>query len=164
MPAFGFYVPNPLCGNACNTFIPLLLANLNRKQTQNPSMDTPSQQKISVSQRMLENLHILLWLVKDTCWALSWRPGGIAMIVPTISVAFYLLWKARTNRTDLFHNGAVCCWIVANSTWMLGEFYNVDLRPYAVVLFVAGLVLLAFYYLFYLKADLKKAQKENRNQ
>lgn len=96
--------------------------------------------------RRIENLHILLWLIKDTCWALVWRPLGMIMIVPTISVAFYLLFKSVRNRTEVFHNAAVCLWILANSTWMVGEFYNKDYRPIAVVFFGVGLLILFVYY------------------
>jgi len=101
--------------------------------------------------RMLENGHILLWLIKDTCWALEFRAGGITMIVPTLGMAFYLLWRSRGSMTELFHNIAVCIWILANSIWMIGEFFERETRPYAVVLFLIGLAVLAVYYLFFFR-------------
>ena len=88
-----------------------------------------------------------------------WKPLGIFMIFPTISVALYLLWKYRHIRSELFHNMAVCIWIIANSIWMVGEFFERETRPYAVALFLTGLSLLVTYYLFYFKKDRKK-QKE----
>ncbi len=103
--------------------------------------------------RKVENLHIVLWLIKDTCWALVWRPGGLFMIFPTVSVALYLTWKSRRNRSELFHNLAVCMWILANSVWMTGEFINREFRGVAVGFFVTGLLLLAFYYLAYYRKD-----------
>ena len=48
------------------------------------------------------------------------------MIVPTIGLAFYISWISRRDKAELFHNLAVCCWISANSTWMIGEFYYED--------------------------------------
>lgn len=103
--------------------------------------------------RWLENGHILLWLVKDTCWALEWKIGAFVMILPTVAMAFYLLWRSRGHRADVFHNIAVCLWILANSTWMTGEFIKVELRPVAAIFFFIGLMVLAVYYGLYFKAD-----------
>jgi hypothetical protein len=82
-----------------------------------------------------------------------WKPGGIFMIFPTLTVAIYILWKSRIVRTELYHNLAVVFWISANSVWMIGEFTEVDYRPYAVVLFCIGLSVLAIYYAFFFKRD-----------
>lgn len=103
--------------------------------------------------RMLENSHILLWLIKDTFWALEFKVGGIIMIFPTVFMAFYLLYKSHTSKAELFHNIAVCLWIMANSLWMLGEFFGHDLRHYAAIFFGIGLAVLAVYYLFYFKKN-----------
>ena len=108
---------------------------------------------ISPTYRWIENGHIFLWLIKDTCWAMEWKLGGIFMIFPTIGVALYILWKSRRIRAELFHNIAVCLWIMANSIWMLGEFNEQDTRPVAATLFVIGLVLLIVYYIFFFHKD-----------
>jgi hypothetical protein len=43
----------------------------------------------------------------------------------------------------------VTLWICANATWMTGEFYvNDHLRPYAMIFFLLGLLVIAYYYLF----------------
>jgi hypothetical protein len=84
---------------------------------------------------------------------MEWKAGGIIMIFPTVSVAFYLLFKSRKVRAELYHNLAVCFWILANSTWMVGEFNDIDLRIYAATLFGSGLVVLAVYYALYFKKD-----------
>ena len=110
------------------------------------------------SPRWIENLHILLWLIKDTCWALVWRPGAIIMIIPTMSVAFYLLYRSKHSKTELAHNAAVCMWITANSIWMIGEFYNTDLRYIAVVFFGIGLLILLLYYLLYFVKDMREEE------
>lgn len=103
--------------------------------------------------RMLENSHILLWLIKDTFWALEFKAGGMFMIVPTIAMAIYITYRSVNTRTELLHNIAVCFWILANSTWMVGEFFGHDMRGYAVVMFAMGLAVLAFYYLFYFRKE-----------
>ena len=103
--------------------------------------------------RWVENAHIFLWLIKDTCWAMVWRPGGVFMIFPTLAVAFFILWKSRGHRAELFHNAAVCLWISANSVWMIGEFWAKETRPIAVMLFICGLALLIIYYSIFFRKD-----------
>ena len=117
--------------------------------------------KVEPSFRWIENGHIVLWLIKDTCWAMVWRPGGIFMIFPTLSVALYIMWKSRHVRPELFHNLAVCLWITANSVWMVSEFLNVDkiYKPYAVVIFIIGILLLLVYYIFFFKKDRQKEKE-----
>ena len=98
--------------------------------------------------REYENLHILLWLLKDTCWVMLWKPGGLIMIIPTIAVAFHITWLRRQIISDLFHNLAVSFWICANSAWMIGEFYFDDgLRNIALFFFISGLITLGIFYL-----------------
>ncbi len=113
---------------------------------------------LTKSYRWIENGHIFLWLIKDTCWAMEWRIGGLVMIAPTLSVAIYLLWRSAKSRAELFHNAAVCLWITANSVWMTGEFFKKELRPIAVVIFLIGLALLLVYYLFYFSIDKKSEE------
>jgi hypothetical protein len=101
--------------------------------------------------REYENLHIALWLIKDTCWVTSFKTLGMVMIIPTLTVAIHLAWRSRKNISDLFHNVAVCLWIMANATWMTGEFFYSDgLRPYAMIFFAAGLMVVAIYYFLHL--------------
>jgi hypothetical protein len=75
---------------------------------------------------------------------------GVFMIIPTVSVAFYITVKMRNFSTELFHNIAVCCWVMANSVWMIGEFFYDDTtRPYATVFFVSGVLVMTYYYLIH---------------
>jgi len=97
--------------------------------------------------RKIENLHILLWLLKDICWAADLKWLGTFMILPTISVAFWLTWKMRRSYSELMHNLAVILWIGANSAWMVGEFFFDDkTRPLALVFFALGIGLLLVFY------------------
>jgi hypothetical protein len=103
---------------------------------------------MSLDLRKYENLHIALWLVKDTCWCMSFKLLGVVMIIPTLLVALHIVWRTRHEAIDLYHNIAICCWIAANATWMIGEFYYHDtLRPYALVCFAVGLLVVAWYYI-----------------
>jgi hypothetical protein len=69
------------------------------------------------------------------------------MIIPTLALALFITWKNRKFRSELLHNIAICFWICANSTWMIGEFYFHDgSRDLAVVFFIMGLLSMLYYY------------------
>ena len=105
--------------------------------------------------RKFENYHIVLWLIKDLCWALVWKPLGIVMIIPTVGLAIYIAYKSVNDSFEFLHNVAVCCWICANATWMAGEFYDYETRNIAAVLFVMGLLLIAGSYFLRKKKTFK---------
>ena len=97
--------------------------------------------------RKLENVHILLWLLKDTFWVLLLKIPGLIMIVPTVGVAAFLVVKSRHDTKEFIFNTAVLCWILANSVWMIGEFFFDDgTRNVALVFFTLGLSFISFYY------------------
>jgi len=106
--------------------------------------------------RSLENLHVLFWLIKDICWCTGFKPLGITMIFPTLSVAIYIMWRNRWSISELTHNLAIIFWITANSMWMIFEFTGTDeaLKNYCLIPFGIGLLILFYYYLIY--APLKK--------
>ena len=98
--------------------------------------------------RKLENLHVVLWLLKDASWCSDWKFVGLAASIPTIVLAVRIWWLGRHSFSEMAHNGAVCLWICANITWMMGEFFYRDMtRPFAKVFFFLGAALLASYYL-----------------
>jgi hypothetical protein len=99
------------------------------------------------SLRATENFHIVLWLFKDLCWVRDMKLLGTLMVVPTVLMAIWIAWRSRHDIGELLHSLAVVFWIGANSTWMLGQFFwNDGTRPLAPLLFVAGLVCVAWYY------------------
>lgn len=112
--------------------------------------------KISTKLRKIENLHILFWLFKDMSWCMLWKELGIIMILPTILVSIYLIYKTRTQSSEFFHNLAITFWIIANSIWMISEFYGFDNKPlffnfngknFAFIAFMIGVSILLIYYL-----------------
>jgi hypothetical protein len=111
------------------------------------------------SYRWIENGHIFLWLLKDTFWAMEFKIGGIFMIFPTLGVALYILWRSRHNRQEVFHNIAVALWISGNSVWMAGDFFKHEQRPLAASLFITGLAIMLFYYIFFFAKDRKAEAK-----
>ena len=108
--------------------------------------------------RRMENLHIVFWLFKDISWCMGWRELGVVMVVPTLAVAIYISYRTRKIKAELAHNLAVAFWISANSYWMISEFYGFDEMPVwngyegrhiAMIPFLIGVAILAWYYIFY---------------
>ncbi len=107
--------------------------------------------------RKFENLHIIFWLVKDMSWSMGWRIMGISMIFPTLLLSIYLTKKFKENQSEWYHNMAVICWIVANSYWMISEFYGfeeliifswIKWVHLALIPFFIGLIFIVYFYLF----------------
>ena len=108
--------------------------------------------------RKMENLHIVFWLFKDISWCMLWRPLGVAMIFPTLIIAIFISWRTRQHMSELCHNIAVTVWIMANSYWMISEFFHFDTVPVygditykylAIIPFGTGILILAYYYLLW---------------
>ncbi|WP_255578468.1 hypothetical protein [Chitinophaga sp. sic0106] len=108
--------------------------------------------------RKMENLHIVFWLLKDIGWCMVWKPLGIAMIFPTLIISIIIAWRTRQYMAELTHNLAITLWISANSYWMISEFLHFDekivfgavtFKHLAMVPFTLGVLVLAFYYLYY---------------
>ena len=96
---------------------------------------------------VFDNLHVLLWLIKDTCWLLEWRGLGTFMVLPTIAVAVILAIRSRANHI-FWINLAICFWITANSYWMLCEFFErEEIKNYAGIPFACGFIAVAVFYL-----------------
>ena len=108
--------------------------------------------------RRVENLHILLWLLKDVCWALNLKYPALFMIIPTMVVAILITYQTRKITSEFLHNLAIDFWISANCTWMIGEFFGWDegligaygLREFSLIPFGIGLLILGYYYLIYM--------------
>lgn len=113
---------------------------------------------IPLTYRRMENLHIVFWLLKDISWCMIWRPLGILMIFPTLLIALLISWRTRQYVSELCHNLAITVWIMANSYWMISEFFHFDALPVfgdftykhlAMIPFLAGILLLLYYYVFW---------------
>ena len=113
---------------------------------------------IPIKYRKMENLHIVFWLFKDIAWCMFWKPLGIAMIIPTLTISIIIAYRTRKIFSELAHNLAITVWIMANSFWMCSEFFGVDnlivfgnttVKHLAMIPFVTGILILAYYYLIY---------------
>lgn len=116
-----------------------------------------SQYNIPMKFRKMENLHIVFWLFKDLAWCAGIKPLGILMIIPTLTIALIITYRTRDLASELYHNLAVAVWIIANSYWMISEFFAFDSLPInnssityknlALIPFASGILILAYYYL-----------------
>jgi hypothetical protein len=95
--------------------------------------------------RHWENMHIPLWLLKDTCWMMEWKYFGVTMIIPTVLMAIYI-FKSR-GYTEFWVNLAICFWISANSYWMCAEFFDFEeYKDLAGIPFVLGMIAVTVFY------------------
>ena len=87
-----------------------------------------------------------------------WKPLGITMIIPTLTISIIIAWRTRHIFSELCHNLAITVWIMANSFWMCSEFFGVDnnlvygtitVKHLAMIPFITGVLILAFYYLIH---------------
>lgn len=106
--------------------------------------------------RHAENLHVLLWLVKDTFWMLEFKAVAVFMITPTLAMAVWVLWISRSDELTLLPNLAVLCWISANAIWMLDEFYFPGTKLVSLIPFIAGILLMLAYVFKRIKAFFNK--------
>jgi hypothetical protein len=106
--------------------------------------------------RRMENMHIAFWLMKDISWCMLLRELGIAMIIPTLSVAIWISWRNRQIKSELAHNLAIVFWISANAYWMISEFFEFDTaevwknftgKHFALIPFSIGAFILLYYYI-----------------
>lgn len=114
--------------------------------------------------RKMENLHVVFWLLKDISWCMVWKPLGITMIVPTLSIAIWISWRNKNIKSELAHNLAIVFWISANALWMISEFFGFDEmmvwkqftgKHLSLIPFGIGLFMLLFYYAVQRPKELK---------
>jgi hypothetical protein len=124
-----------------------------------------SQYIIPARYRRMENMHIVFWLLKDISWCMIWQVLGIAMVIPTLTIAIIISWRTRHIKAELAHNLAVTFWISANSYWMISEFYGFDTvviwreftgKHIALLPFITGATILLYYYAVQRPVELKK--------
>lgn len=110
---------------------------------------------IPAKYRRMENMHVAFWLVKDISWCMIWRELGLAMFIPTLTIAIIIAWRTRQLKSELAHNLAITFWITANGYWMISEFFHFDeLKIYgdwtgkhlALIPFIIGALILLYYY------------------
>ena len=96
--------------------------------------------------RIQENLHIVFWLIKDSCWMLEIKWLGALMVPPALFMAARICYLTRKTE-DLYINLGILSWITANSYWMLSEFFAASqYKNYAGFPFALGFVFVGWFY------------------
>ena len=117
--------------------------------------------------RKMENMHIIFLLLKDVSWCLIWKVLGLVMIFPTLIISIIIAWRTRSLKSELAHNLAVTFWIMANSYWMISEFFGFDTitvwhhfegKHLSIIPFGIGVLILLYYYVFQKPKEEKEAQ------
>lgn len=117
--------------------------------------------------RRMENMHIVFWLLKDISWCMIWRELGLAMFIPTLTIAIIIAWRTRSIKAELAHNLAIAFWITANGYWMISEFFGFDEvivwdwvtgKHMALIPFIAGALILLYYYTIQRPKEISKKQ------
>lgn len=95
---------------------------------------------------------------------MEWRPLGIIMIFPTVTLAVYLTMISRKKLSEFLPQLAVVFWISANSLWMIEEFYDLHFKPASLALFVAGMVVMSWWLIRYFRAEWLAAGKAGEEE
>lgn len=132
-------------------------------------MQNPAEKEYKMPENIhqLYNMHIIIWLIKDICWCMTWKWPATFMIIPTLTLAILLVWKTRKDTSELVHNLAVIFWVIANATWMSTELFGEEDDLYlgffkghqlAMIPFVTGGLILLTYNLI-IRPRAKRLQK-----
>ncbi len=131
------------------------------------SQPKDSQYIVPAKIRKMENMHVVFWLFKDISWCMIWKELGIAMIVPTLSIAIWITWKNRSIKSEFAHNLSIVFWITANAYWMVSEFLGFDGmivwreftgKHIALIPFCTGISLLLYYYAVQRPREIKQSK------
>ena len=91
----------------------------------------------------IDTWHILLWLLKDTLWVMSFKYLAIAMIIPTVLYTLYILKLNYQQKFYFFNYLAILFWLLGNSFWILNDFlFNQKYVWVCYILFSIGIVIL----------------------
>ena len=95
--------------------------------------------------KLTENIHVCFWLVKDLCWMMEYKTLGFLMIIPTIMLAIWIVYKTANN-IDLWINLSVLFWIISNAIWMILEFISKEqFKNWISIPFCIGLIFCIIY-------------------
>ena len=121
---------------------------------------------ISKNQRFifLESLHFPFWIIKDASWFAaihfllykeSLQLISLTFAIPTIAITGYLIYSAP-NKLKRLENILLGLWLIANTSWMLTELYELPLVWLSITSFGFGLLLMTPFLLLLKKYFFKK--------
>jgi len=102
----------------------------------------------------LESLHFPFWIVKDASWFAAlhfvaykeyFQIISLFFALPTIALTGYLIFSAPTKFKRL-ENILLSLWLIANTSWMLTELFELSIVWLTITSFVLGFLLLIPYF------------------
>jgi hypothetical protein len=95
--------------------------------------------------RKLEKALIFTWLIQEIVWLYMWRNGGVVLIALSTAIGIMLVFKSYKFKDEFLLNLALSIWTLANSTWMIYEFFESCkiMKTCTLILFVTSFILFA---------------------
>jgi hypothetical protein len=87
------------------------------------------------SWKQYENVHVLLWLGKDTAWNWEWKLMWLIFSVPTVLIGLDFLHKSLFTKRLMIDHAHYCAqflWVFSNLVWAYGELFLPESRDEAI--------------------------------
>jgi hypothetical protein len=100
--------------------------------------------------KILQLIHIPLWVLKDFCWMMGMSWLSLIFAIPAILVSVLVInYTAGVKKLE---NYIILCWLTANVLWLLDEKLNANTHYASVVFFIIAIGIS----IKYIKESLKK--------
>jgi uncharacterized membrane protein len=102
-------------------------------------------------QQLISDLHFPLWLLKDFLWMADLPIFSLILAIPAILVALWICMM--TAGKTLSENKMVLFWLIANTSWMISEKFDVNIMWISYLFFGIGIIEIIKYIKCYLKVS-----------
>ena len=94
-------------------------------------------EKLMRFKKILQLLHIPLWVLKDFCWMIGMSWLSLIFALPAILVSILVI--NYTSGVKKLENYIILCWLTANTLWLLDEKLNAHTHYVSILLFIIGI-------------------------
>lgn len=102
-------------------------------------------------QQLISDLHFPLWLLKDFLWMADLPIFSLILAIPAILVSLWLCMM--TAGKSLSENKMILFWLIANTSWMLSEKFDLNILWLSYLCFGIGIIEIIKYIKCYLRAS-----------
>lgn len=112
--------------------------------------------------RVVENVPLILSLLRDSSWCYAWVWVGTIAVVPIITYQVYTIWKFRKDVHASAQAVVSGFLLSANAIWMFGDFFfgQDHFRSVARWIFTIGLIIGAAYMIFIVRRRQDEDEKD----
>lgn len=100
-------------------------------------------------QQLISDLHFPLWLLKDFLWMADLPILSLLLAIPAILVSLWLCMM--TAGKSLSENKMVLFWLMANTSWMVSEKFDINILWLSYIFFGIGIIEIGKYIKCYLR-------------